>query len=55
MTPVKYEVLALYYSSAEVADADADADVGVVPNPMPLLVVDGRSVFDCGMQVAIRC
>ena len=55
MTPVKYEVLALYYSSAEVADADADADVGVVPNPMPLLVVDGQSVVDCGMQVAIRC
>ena len=45
------------YSSAEVVDADVDADVdvGVVPNPMPLLVVDGRSVFDCGMQVAIRC
>ena len=37
MTPVKIEVLALYYSSAEVADVDVDAGADPIPIPMPLL------------------
>jgi len=34
MTPVKYEVFALYDASAEVADVDVDADADVIPMPL---------------------
>ena len=46
MTPVKYEVLALYYSSAEVVEvAVGDVVVGC----------RWRSVVERRMQAAIRC
>ena len=41
MTPVKFEVLALYYSSTEVADVAEVAGSSILCLPMPLL---GRDV-----------